>query len=369
MGALGAARGRSSRAYAAVAVIACALVASLLLLASPALAQQRSVAPILAQGAGMAGPPSPAVRGIQRALLRHGYDLGRTGVDGRFGPITARAVRRMQSKAGITVDGVVGPRTREAIRDMRHTTRRAAAERRHASKVRRIAPKPAPAAAPRPVSATAGERGTGWLLPAAGASAALGACLAGLWLLGTGSMHRRRRGAPAGRRTKAGRAGRAPVWTAVPSWLEPGDPVIGYVTLSPGAQGSEAEGPAQVIEHACDRAGWELVEVVTDREAGRGLHRPGLRFAVEQIAEGNARGLVIDEVQRVTRSPRDLGALIEWFRDADAALVALDLGLDTSTIVGQEAADRLVTLGRWERRTQPALAAGGAGTDDFGGQT
>jgi hypothetical protein len=310
----------------------------------------------------MAGPPSPAVRSVQRALVRRGYSLGRTGVDGRFGPLTARAVRRLQTKAGLTVDGVVGPRTRKAIRD---TAPRAPADRRHASPVRRIARNPAPAA-PRPVRATARERGAGWMLPAAGASAAVGACLAGLWLLAIGSIRRRRRG---GLATEYARARRTPVWTAVPSWLDLGDPVIGYITLSPGGQESDAERPTQVIAQACDRAGWELVEVVTDHEAGHGLQRPGLRYAIEQVAEGNARGLVIDEVRRVTRSAGDLAALIERFRDADAALVALDLGLDTSTAVGQEAADRLVTLGRWQHRTQPALAAGGAGTDDFGGLT
>jgi DNA invertase Pin-like site-specific DNA recombinase len=115
------------------------------------------------------------------------------------------------------------------------------------------------------------------------------------------------------------------------------------------------------IEDACERASWELAEVVTDRESGGGLERPGLAYALEQIAEGKARGLVVSDLRRLSRSIVDLGALMEWFRDAGAGLVALDLGVDTSTPGGQEVAATLITLGGWEseriaRRTRSGLA-------------
>jgi peptidoglycan hydrolase-like protein with peptidoglycan-binding domain len=71
--------------------------------------------PELAQGAGMGAAPSPAVRRVQRVLDRRGYDLGAPGVDGRFGPLTDAAVRRLQADSGLAVDGVVGPHTRRAL--------------------------------------------------------------------------------------------------------------------------------------------------------------------------------------------------------------------------------------------------------------
>jgi DNA invertase Pin-like site-specific DNA recombinase len=134
-----------------------------------------------------------------------------------------------------------------------------------------------------------------------------------------------------------------------PPPLEPGEPVIGYAIHAPGAPRADADGPAASIAGACDGAGWELLEVVTDRDTGRGLQRPGLDYALCQIAERKVRGLVVSDMRRVTRSVIDLGALMEWFRDAGAVLVALDLGIDTSTPAGQDVAATLIRLGRWER--------------------
>jgi DNA invertase Pin-like site-specific DNA recombinase/peptidoglycan hydrolase-like protein with peptidoglycan-binding domain len=69
----------------------------------------------LAQGAGMGDSPSLRVRRLQRVLERAGFDVGPTGVDGRFGAFTAAAVRRMQNAYGLAPDGVVGPQTRRVV--------------------------------------------------------------------------------------------------------------------------------------------------------------------------------------------------------------------------------------------------------------
>src|SRR5919201_889752 len=61
--------------------------------AVPATATATTHAPLLAQGAGMGAKPSAAVRSVQRTLRSRGYSLGRPGVDGRFGPLTAAAGR------------------------------------------------------------------------------------------------------------------------------------------------------------------------------------------------------------------------------------------------------------------------------------
>ena len=65
-------------------------------------------------GAGYSGPGSGAVRGLQRRLRRGGYSPG--AIDGRYGPLTTRAVSRFQAAHDLQVDGVAGPQTFRELR-------------------------------------------------------------------------------------------------------------------------------------------------------------------------------------------------------------------------------------------------------------
>jgi len=64
--------------------------------------------PASARGAG-----SPAVAALQVGLREHGLYHG--AIDGIAGPMTAKAVRRLQRRAQISVDGRPGPQTRRAL--------------------------------------------------------------------------------------------------------------------------------------------------------------------------------------------------------------------------------------------------------------
>lgn len=77
-------------------------------------------------GVGMGRRADGDVRTIQTLLDDLGFDLGEAGVDGRFGPDTARAVRDLQAKYGLAVDGVVGPETKALLKRIarRHLRRR-----------------------------------------------------------------------------------------------------------------------------------------------------------------------------------------------------------------------------------------------------
>ena len=55
------------------------------------------------------------VKQIQTNLVNSGYDIGPTGIDGKYGPRTEAAVRKYQKDKGIKVDGVVGPETMKAL--------------------------------------------------------------------------------------------------------------------------------------------------------------------------------------------------------------------------------------------------------------
>jgi DNA invertase Pin-like site-specific DNA recombinase len=125
--------------------------------------------------------------------------------------------------------------------------------------------------------------------------------------------------------------------------------LIGYVTVHNGALHA-SEHAAIAIRQACEVSGWRLVELVTDRDNGRrSLERPGIGYALDRIAAGDAEGLVVSEITRLVRSQVDLALLLRCFRKHDAALIALDLDLDTSTAEGRRIADVLIALGEWEQ--------------------
>ena len=57
------------------------------------------------------GANGDQVKALQAILTGYDYDLGRTGVDGDFGPITESCVRKYQSRNNLESDGKVGPKT------------------------------------------------------------------------------------------------------------------------------------------------------------------------------------------------------------------------------------------------------------------
>jgi DNA invertase Pin-like site-specific DNA recombinase len=89
--------------------------------------------------------------------------------------------------------------------------------------------------------------------------------------------------------------------------------------------------------------------------------RPGLEVALEAVEGGEAEALVVAKLDRLSRSLLDFAGLIERARKRGWSLVALDLGVDTSTPSGEMMASVLATFAQFERRligqrTKDALA-------------
>jgi DNA invertase Pin-like site-specific DNA recombinase len=186
-----------------------------------------------------------------------------------------------------------------------------------------------------------------WLLVGA-----IGGLLVGLAALAVASAYRRRDGAfsrPSGppaasAASHAGEPTLADPTTTGASHLPAGSRVIGYLTSPDDRRHKDDGESAAAIDAACERCRWNLVEVVRDTNEGPTLGRPGLRYALERIAQGEAQALVMSELERLSRSIVELGTLLAWFRDADATLIALDLDVDTSTPEGRHVANTLIAL-------------------------
>jgi DNA invertase Pin-like site-specific DNA recombinase len=143
-------------------------------------------------------------------------------------------------------------------------------------------------------------------------------------------------------------------------------PVIGYAScLSTGtADTQELKQQASTIARECKRRGLHLIEVVGEREpvTGKGLSRPGLTYALDRINCGDAKGLVVAELSRITYSAAELGTIMEWFASSSVRLVAAAPGFDTESEDGRLAAQMLIEVSRWERvrlseRTRNGLQA------------
>ena len=144
---------------------------------------------------------------------------------------------------------------------------------------------------------------------------------------------------------------------------------IGYLRVSTEEQAASGLGldaqRAQIERYAAQH-GWELVAVLADEGvSGKSLDgRQALEAALGRL-EGRGRGaeaLVVAKLDRLSRSLLVFAALMDRSRRQGWQLVALDLGVDTTTPAGEMMANVLATFAQFERRligerTRDALAA------------
>lgn len=143
--------------------------------------------------------------------------------------------------------------------------------------------------------------------------------------------------------------------------------LIGYTRVSTAEQAASGLGleaqEAQIVAEAQHR-GWSVVAWHSDAGAsGKSLAaRPGLADALAAISRGDADGLIVSKLDRLSRSVLDFATLVCRAQAEGWNLVVLDLGLDLNTPQGRFTAHVLCAAAQLEReligqRTKDALAA------------
>jgi len=131
-------------------------------------------------------------------------------------------------------------------------------------------------------------------------------------------------------------------------------PVYGYASISRRVGGiinEELRDQAAVIAAECDRLGLALLQIISEREPPKGkeFSRPGLEFALTRVLAGEAGGLVVCDLSRLTRSAARLATVLEWFVHHERRLISVAEEIDTAERSGLVAARTLIGFSNRER--------------------
>ncbi len=85
-------------------------------------------------------------------------------------------------------------------------------------------------------------------------------------------------------------------------------------------------------------------------ESAKDTDREQLQLALGMLERGEADTLFVAKLDRLTRSVADAAQLMERFKKNGWGLVLGDLGVDTTTPMGELVANMMASVAQWERR-------------------
>ena len=113
---------------------------------------------------------------------------------------------------------------------------------------------------------------------------------------------------------------------------------------------------AHHCKNMLDAFGYELADlgkngiINDDGYSGKDLNRPGIQLILDNIEkERKFDGIIFFRLDRITRNPRDLYALIDLFRDKNVDFISVRENLDSSTAIGRVVIGILGLLSAFER--------------------
>ena len=147
---------------------------------------------------------------------------------------------------------------------------------------------------------------------------------------------------------------------------QPATRAVAYLRVSTEQQAQEGVSLAAQLQQArmyAELYGVQLVAVVEDAGvSAKTLARPGLQRALAMLDAGEADALLVVKLDRLTRSVRDLGHLLDNYfaKPAGPALLVVQEQVDTRSAAGRLVLNVLMSVAQWEReaigeRTSAAL--------------
>jgi len=147
--------------------------------------------------------------------------------------------------------------------------------------------------------------------------------------------------------------------------MQSGIRVVGYARVSTDEQaekGVSLSAQEEKIRLYCQLHGLELVEMIVKGESAKEMNRPGFKRALELLDKGQAEGLVVFKLDRLTRNLGDWTHLIDAYfgEKAGKSLMSVNDSIDTRTAAGRLVLNVLMSVAQWEReaiseRTRSAL--------------
>jgi DNA invertase Pin-like site-specific DNA recombinase len=130
--------------------------------------------------------------------------------------------------------------------------------------------------------------------------------------------------------------------------------LVGYVRVAPREHPEERPSldvQRRGLANAAERGGWELVSVEEDVRSGRNLRRPGLRAALAACRAGQADGIAVARLDRLTYSLADLAELVREAMDGGFTIVSLQPAFDLRADGGRAVGEVLAEAASWQPRS------------------
>jgi DNA invertase Pin-like site-specific DNA recombinase len=145
--------------------------------------------------------------------------------------------------------------------------------------------------------------------------------------------------------------------------------MIGYLRVSTEEQANSGLGldaQRDTIQRYADAHEWGVTWYVDEGLSAKSLNRPQLQAALTLLHMSPKRrdvdGIVVARLDRLSRSVHDFSGLLKLAAARRWSVVAIDLGVDTSTPTGKLVANVMMSVAEWERevigeRTSVAMQA------------